>query len=127
MSGISKGQRNGIAQTAKNTVQAFVAAVGRLDKSFSPSVNLNRLRKHTFTISDSIYLFHIALATFWLTIMEVPGFPLKLIIPILYTIALIIPFTSQFFIPATPVFAWLLTFYTSRFIPNPWRPAISVA
>jgi membrane-associated phospholipid phosphatase len=120
---MSKGQRNGIA----HIVQAIVAAVGRLDKSFSPTVNLNRLRKHTFTVSDCIYLFHVALATFWLTIMEVPGFPLKLIIPLLYTIALLIPFTSQFFIPATPVFAWLLTFYTSRFIPNPWRPSISVA
>jgi len=127
MSGISKRQRNVVAQAVNNVVQAFVAAVGRLDKSFSPSVNLNRLRKHTFTVSDSIYLFHIALATFWLFIMEVPGFPLKLIIPILYTTALLIPFTSQFFIPATPVFAWLLTFYTSRFIPNPWRPSISVS
>jgi membrane-associated phospholipid phosphatase len=127
MSGISKGQRNVVVQALKNIFQAFVAAVGRLDKSFSPSVNLNRLRKHTFTVSDLIYLFHIALATFWLTIMEAPGFPLKLIIPILYTIALLIPFTSQFFIPATPVFAWLLTFYTSRFIPNQWRPAISVS
>lgn len=127
MSGISKGLGYGVVQTMQKTVQALVAAVGRLDKSFSPSVNLNRLRKHTFTASDTIYLFHIALATFWLTIMEVPGFPLKLVIPMLYTIALLIPFTSQFFIPATPVFAWLLTFYTSRFIPNEWRPSISVS
>ncbi|KZT00112.1 PAP2-domain-containing protein [Laetiporus sulphureus 93-53] len=58
--------------------------------------------------------------------MRAPGFPLKLLIPILYAIVLIIPLTSQLFIPATPVFAWLLTYYSSKFIPAPWRPGISV-
>jgi len=105
---------------------AFVAAVGRLDKSLAPRDTINKLRQHSFTFSDSIYIFHIALATFWITIMQVPGFPLKLMIPILYAIALLIPLTSQFFIPATPIFAWLLTFYSSRFIPPSWRPDISV-
>jgi len=59
--------------------------------------------------------------------MQSPGFPLKLGIPIIYTIALLIPFTSQFFVPATPVFTWVLTYFTSRFIPVSWRPDISVA
>lgn len=59
--------------------------------------------------------------------MKAPGFPLKLGIPILYTIALLVPFTSQFFVPATPVFSWLITFYSSQFTPVAWRPTISVA
>ncbi|OBZ72761.1 Inositol phosphorylceramide synthase catalytic subunit aur1 [Grifola frondosa] len=105
---------------------AFVAAVGRLDKSLSPGDTLNRLRQYTFTLSDSIYIFHVCLAAFWLTIMGTPGFPLKLVIPILYAIALLIPFTSQFFIPATPVFAYLLAFFSSKFIPKPYRPNVSV-
>jgi len=117
--------RTEISRTAHIVVQAFLACVGRLDKSLSPSDTLNLLRRHIFTLSDSIYIFHIALAIFWLTIM--PGFPLKIGIPILYTIALLIPLTSQFFLPATPVFAWILTFYTSRFIPATWRPSISVS
>lgn len=58
--------------------------------------------------------------------MQAPGFPVKLLIPILYAIALIIPFTAQFFIPATPVFSWILTFYSARFIPEQYRPKISV-
>ncbi|KZP22890.1 PAP2-domain-containing protein [Athelia psychrophila] len=66
-------------------------------------------------------------AIFWLYLMKAPGFPLKLGIPILYTIALLIPLTSQFFIPATPVFSWLITFYSSQFTPVSWRPTISVA
>lgn len=59
--------------------------------------------------------------------MRVPGFPLKLGIPILYIIALLVPFTSQFFVPATPVFSWLITYYSSQFTPVSWRPGISVA
>lgn len=114
-------------RTFRTVVQALIAAVGRLDKSFSPQVTINRLRQHTFTFSDTAYLLQILNAIFWLTLMKSPGFPLKLGIPIIYTIALLIPFTSQFFVPATPVFSWVITFFSSRFIPVSWRPEISVA
>ena len=116
-----------LSRTAHNVLHAFIAAVGRLDKSLSPRDTLRRLRKYSFTYADSIYVFHILLATFWLTIMKSPAYPYKLIIPILYFIALVIPFTSQFFLPATPVFAWVLTYFTSRFIPSAYRPSISVS
>ncbi|EPQ53302.1 PAP2-domain-containing protein [Gloeophyllum trabeum ATCC 11539] len=108
-------------------LSAFVAAVGRMDKSLSPSDTIARLRKHTFTLSDSIYVFHLALAAFWITLMQFPPFPYKLLIPILYAIFLLIPLTSQFFLPAIPVASWVLTFYSSRFIPASWRPSISVS
>ncbi|KAH7914918.1 PAP2-domain-containing protein [Hygrophoropsis aurantiaca] len=111
----------------RKTAAALVAAVGRLDKSLSPSDTLQKLSRHTFTASDSIYIFHILLATLWLVIMEVPPFPYKLAIPLLYALALLIPFTSQFFVPATPVFAWLLTFYSQKFIPTDYRPTVHVA
>ena len=104
---------------------ALVAAVGRLDKSLSPSDTINRLQQHNFTFSDSAYLFHISLATFWLYIMEAP-FLFKLMIPLLYTIALLIPFTSQFFLPATPIFLYLLSFFSSKYIAKEYRPTPSV-
>ncbi|KAF4598055.1 Aureobasidin resistance protein Aur1 [Pleurotus pulmonarius] len=107
--------------------KALTVAVARLDKSFNPLDTIRKLRKHVFTWSDAVYLLHIVLASFWLTIMQSPSFPLKLVIPLLYILALLIPFTSQFFIPATPIFAYLLSFYSARFIPTPWRPAISVS
>lgn len=115
-----------VVRTIRVFSSAFVAAVGRLDKSLSPSVTISRLRAHTFTASDSIYIFHLLLALLWLYIMEVPGFPLKLLIPALFTAALLVPFTSQFFFRAIPIFAWLLTFYSARFIPPEYRPTISV-
>lgn len=114
-------------RTVSDIAHALVAAVGRLDKSFSPAVTMNRLRNHHFVMSDSIYLLHIVLGAFWLVLMQDPPFPYKLAIPILYTIALLIPFTSQFFIPATPVFTWIITWYSSRFLPPAWRPSISVS
>ncbi|KAF9242821.1 PAP2-domain-containing protein [Melanogaster broomeanus] len=110
----------------KTFSSAVVTAAGRLDKSLSPFDTIARLQAHSFVKSDAIYIFHIILALFWLTIMEVPSFPSKLLIPILYTIALLIPLTSQFFVPATPIFAWLLAFYTNRFIPSDLRPAVHV-
>lgn len=91
-----------ITQTANLIARAFIAGVGRLDTSLSPRDTINRLQRHAFTLRDSIYIFHLLSAVFWLTIMKSPGFPLKLFIPLLYTIALLVPLTSQFFVPATP-------------------------
>ncbi|KIY69212.1 PAP2-domain-containing protein, partial [Cylindrobasidium torrendii FP15055 ss-10] len=104
--------------------QAFVAAVGRLDKSLNPKDTFNKLQRHQWRISDSIYVFHVALASFWFFL--IPNLFLKLFIPIAYTTAIIIPFTSQFFFRAMPVLVWVLTFFASRYIPVAWRPSISV-
>ncbi|KAI0791414.1 PAP2-domain-containing protein [Abortiporus biennis] len=114
-----------ISSTLRGIWTAFLAAVARLDKSLSPHDTFQRIKQHTFTLSDSIYLFHILLAAFWLIILEAP-FWLKFLIPTAFTTALIIPFTSQFFLPAIPVFSWLLTYFSSRFIPKDYRPGISV-
>lgn len=106
---------------------AFIQAVSTLDFSLNPRATLQRLAKHPFSARDLIYVFHIALASFWITVMQSPPFPLKLLIPAAYSLALLIPLTSQFFLPATPIFSWVLAFYTSRFIPVGWRPPISVS
>ncbi|KAF9267182.1 PAP2-domain-containing protein [Marasmius fiardii PR-910] len=105
--------------------RAFISAVGRLDKTLDPKVGLHKLQQHKFTWSDSTYAFHFLLASFWLYILPVPIF-LKLAVVILFTTGLFIPLTSQFLIPAIPVFTYLLSFFSSRFIPQSWRPSISV-
>ncbi|KAF9442469.1 PAP2-domain-containing protein [Macrolepiota fuliginosa MF-IS2] len=125
MSGVVR-PRTTIVRALNTVAAAFIAAVGRLDKSLSPSVTLTKLRNHNFVLSDCMFIFHALLATFWFTVMEHPGFPIKLLLPILWIIALLIPLTSQFFIPATPIFTYLLSFYSARFVPGPWRPEISV-
>ncbi|EIW77957.1 PAP2-domain-containing protein [Coniophora puteana RWD-64-598 SS2] len=115
-----------ISRFGREVVGALLVAVGRLDKSFKPSDTIDRLRRHNFTWRDSIYIFHVLNAIFWLTVMQAPPFPYKLAIPILYAIALLIPFTSQFFVPATPIFAWLLTFYSNQFLAAEYRPEVHV-
>lgn len=116
-----------VRQNLQHVLAALKAAVGRLDKSTNPKDTLDRLKRHKYTFGDSIYVFNLALVIFWFTIMEFPGFPLKLGIPLVWLIALAIPLTSQFIFRATPIFLYLLTFYSSRFIPDEWRPSISVA
>ncbi|KAH9849139.1 PAP2-domain-containing protein [Lenzites betulinus] len=112
-------------QPLRRVGAAFVAAVGRLDKSLSPQDTLNRLGQHKWAPSDLIYVFQFTLATFWLFVMQVPIF-IKLMIPLLYATALLIPFTSQFFLPAGPIFLYLLSFFSSKDIPMHYRPTPSV-
>ncbi|KAI0065144.1 PAP2-domain-containing protein [Artomyces pyxidatus] len=119
--------RTGLVRTANRVFSAFIAAVGRMDKSLSPADTVRRLQNHSFTFSDTIYLFHIFNTAFWVYLMKAPGFPLKLGIPIFHAILLIIPFTSQFFLPALPVTSWVICYYSSQFIPDNHRPGISVS
>lgn len=114
-----------LSQPLKRVGAALIAAVGRMDKSLSPSDTINRIRQHQFTLADSAYLFHISLATFWIAILGVPLI-IKLMIPILYITALLIPLTSQFFFPARPILLYLLSFFASKYIPLEYRPTPSV-
>ncbi|KAK0549142.1 Phosphatidylinositol:ceramide phosphoinositol transferase (IPC synthase) [Tilletia horrida] len=106
----------------------ILTAATRLETSTSPSLNLRRLRQHRFTRGEKVkYAILLGFALFSLWIMRVPGFPLKLGIPLLYTIVLLLPITSQFFLPASPILCWLLLFYSSKFIPASTRPHIWVS
>jgi hypothetical protein len=66
------------------------------------------------------------MATFSLTILSAPIL-FKIFLVILYTTLLLLPITSQFFLPATPIFSWLLLFFSSQFIPKTYRPHIWVS
>lgn len=111
---------------AINTVfTALVAAVGRLDKSLDPRDTVAKLKKYHFTYSDSINIFHASIAIFWISLWPA-ALPIKLLLPPVFILALFIPLTSQFLVPATPILSWVITFFSSRFIPVKYRPQISV-
>lgn len=102
-----------------------VAALKRLDTSLDPRKTLDKLSKHQFTIwNTATWIFLAALAAFALFLNDVVF--LQILIPTAYVIALLIPATSQFVLPATPILSWLLTFFSARFIPSSWRPEIHV-
>ncbi len=109
-------------------VSRALSAASRLTPSFRISENIARFRQHRLTKNEKIkYGILLSFAVFSLFIMEVPSFPLKLGIPLLYLLTILVPATSQFFLPAAPIFAWLLFFYSSKFIPAASRPHIWVS
>ncbi|PKI82677.1 Phosphatidylinositol:ceramide phosphoinositol transferase (IPC synthase) [Malassezia vespertilionis] len=69
----------------------------------------------------------LVIATFAIVIVEDPPFPYKLLVPLLYSAALLIPITSQFILPASPILLWLVLYYSCRFIPESTRPHIWVS
>ncbi|CAD6973839.1 unnamed protein product [Tilletia controversa] len=106
----------------------ILTASTRLETSTSPSLNLRRLRAYHLTRGEKVkYAIMLSFAVFSLYTMSVPGFPLKLAIPLLYAGLLLIPITSQFFLPAAPILCWLLFFYSAKFIPSSARPHIWVS
>lgn len=109
-------------------VLALTAALQRLDLSRDPRKTFQKIAQHKFTISNVIPLvFMVTSAAYSLYMMNTPAFPpLKYLIVLAYTIASIIPFTGQFVWPASPIFAWLVTFFSARYIPSTSRPKIHV-
>ncbi|WWC62186.1 uncharacterized protein I303_104780 [Kwoniella dejecticola CBS 10117] len=108
---------------------ALIASLQRLDLSRDPRKTLHKLSQHRFTLSNILPLVFMSITSLYsLWIMQIPTFSiLKLIIPSAYGLAVLLPITSQFVWPATPIFAWLLMFFCARFIPSGSRPTIHVA
>ncbi|KAI5450934.1 Phosphatidylinositol:ceramide phosphoinositol transferase (IPC synthase) [Naganishia albida] len=103
----------------------IVAALKRLDTSVDPRKTLDKLSRHPFTIwNTALWIFLVALAAFTLYLNEFLF--LQILIPTAYILAMLIPATSQFVLPATPILAWLLLFFSAKFIPAEWRPEIHV-
>lgn len=51
----------------------------------------------------------------------------KLFLVSAYTLGLLVPFTGQFVLPASPIFAWVILFFSSKYIPRDYRPHIWVS
>ena len=113
-------------RTLNTIFAALVAAINRLDKSLDPAETVAKLRAYHFTWEDSIYILHAASALFWVYLWPLI-WPFKIAIVLLYVSGLLVPLTSQFLLPATPVLSWVIMFFSSRFIPNDYRPDISVS
>lgn len=103
-------------------------AINRLELDTSIYISLRRLRAHQWTRQDKCkYLIMAGVALFSLSVMERPGYPLKLVLPLLYALAVLVPVTSQFVLPATPILTWLMLFYSAQFVPVRARPHIWVS
>jgi membrane-associated phospholipid phosphatase len=106
----------------------ILSAATRLETSTSIQLTISRLRQWKPTRGEKFkFSFMTIMALSSMYVMAVPGFPLKLAIPALWLLSVLLPVTSQFFLPASPIFLWLLVFYSSQFIPATSRPHIWVS
>lgn len=108
-------------------ILAITAGFQRLDLSRDPRKTIARIRAFKPTVGKVAQL-GIMLGT-WLYClwMMTAWWPIKLAIPGLLVTALMLPITSQFFWPATPVLTWVILFFSARYIPSDSRPGIHVA
>lgn len=106
-------------------VDLLLPGLSRLELSLAPSLSIKRLRQHHWTWRhDGQYLFLACLACFNLSF--IPSIALSIFLVLAYATLVLVPLTSQFVLPATPVFSWLLLFFSSRYLPVTKRPHIWV-
>lgn len=106
----------------------LMEAVERMDHSLDYKLTLKKLKRwdYNWRRDGARWGFLITLASLSLYVMEATVI-FKLFIITAYTIALLIPLTSQFILPFTPILAWILLFFSSKFIPVIYRPHIWVS
>ncbi|KAF2721041.1 aureobasidin resistance protein Aur1 [Polychaeton citri CBS 116435] len=102
------------------------SSITSLNTSWNPADTLKSLRTHQWSVFDAQYIFLAILATFSLCVIQSPGPMVKTLVATLIMLSLILPITRQFFLPALPVFGWLIFFYSCQFISGEYRPPIWV-
>ncbi|KAH6653169.1 PAP2 superfamily protein [Truncatella angustata] len=109
------------------TFDPKIEHVSSLQRSFSPAEGVRYLRhQHKWTLFDLQY---VVLAMFCLSslyIIEAHAPLIKSAAVVAYTLLLLTPVTSQFFLPSWPIWTYLLYFFSSRYIPTEVRPHIWV-
>ena len=101
-------------------------AISRLEFNFDPRTTIKRLQHHTYTWRGEgqyIVLASVAICN----LLVIPGIQAPLIIIAGYTLLVLIPFTSQFFFPATPILSWVLHYFSSKYTIHTLRPHIWVS
>ncbi|GAA95659.1 uncharacterized protein L969DRAFT_315445 [Mixia osmundae IAM 14324] len=102
-------------------------AVSRLDLNLSPSLTIQRAKAHRWTWQqEGHYALLLLLAIINLSYAESPTLLFKILMVAAYVTAALVPLTSQFVLPASIIFSWLLLFWSSKYIPVRVRPHIWV-
>ncbi|ODQ82857.1 hypothetical protein BABINDRAFT_159354 [Babjeviella inositovora NRRL Y-12698] len=100
--------------------------IADLNLQFDPKLSIIKFKNYKFTIGEKIHYGFLLIVFAWVFfILPIPVIFRFLMSAALFT-ACVIPFTSQFFISALPIFAWLAFYFSSSKIPAEWRPRISV-
>ncbi|KAL0087601.1 hypothetical protein J3Q64DRAFT_1657742 [Phycomyces blakesleeanus] len=80
------------------------------------------LKSHRWSYYDLKYVFLGLLVLIDFIIIRKPILPFRCAILAVFCIGLFVPYIRRFIVPASPIFAWLITFYACQFIPLHYRP-----
>lgn len=88
--------------------------------------SIDKFQRHPWTIPEVLHYAFLSGVIFFVFVIFPASFLEKIPILALFIMCFLIPVTSQFFVNALPVFAWLALFFSASKIPHSWKPAISV-
>ena len=116
-----------IPPTANKLGHDVLLALSRLESSLAIGLTMKRLARHRWRAGDGQYILLLVMAIGCFILIQSPGFIVKSLVAGLLGLALLLPITSQFFLPALPIFSWLVLFLSCRFVPAEFRPRIWVS
>lgn len=90
------------------------------------NTTLRRLKHHKWSKGEVLHYGFLSSVLLFVFIIFPASFLIKLPIAFAFILCFLIPLTSQFFLHALPVFAWLALYFSCSKIPTSWKPAISV-
>lgn len=98
------------------------------DLNFDTNIqtSLRKLKHHHWTVGEIFHYGFLVSILFFVFVVFPASFFIKLPIILAFATCFLIPLTSQFFLPALPVFTWLALYFTCAKIPQEWKPAITV-
>ena len=98
--------------------QSLALSRSSLTSSYSPFDSWAMLDRHRWSLKDGHYLLLGCISIWALYIMRDVGLLVKTLIGVLLIFVLILPITSQFFLPFLPIITWLLLLFSSRYAAN---------
>lgn len=121
----SRKSRMRLQKIKSNSGPQAADDVTRLQTSFNVLESITALRSRRWRIYDLQYLVLFGYIIFSLSILP-PAPLIKTGALVALSVLLLMPITSQFFVPSLPIWTYLLYFFSSRFIAPEYRPHIWV-
>lgn len=100
--------------------------LGNLSTETKIKTNINKFSRINWKLNDIIHYGFLSSVIFFVFIIFPSSFLIKIPLLSIFILCFLIPVTSQFFIYALPIFAWLALYFSAGKIPVSWKPKILV-
>lgn len=102
------------------------ADVANLQTSLNMKINLQKLQNYKWNWKSALHYGFLSSVLLFVFIANPMPWLIKILIYSLFILLFLVPFTSQFFFNALPIFTWLALYFTSSYFPADSRPPITV-